>query len=166
MVGILTLVCIQGVRRILLTDHAMRDRDCLFLLHRGTIFGWETGAVTHRAAWRARVRSSTPSFDHATTRRPGEILIQQSTESCPERARQVDPRAAVVVERVDQGFSDQVGVLDRAVLRTRDIRKCVREDFVPRLFAREGCEEDWRGEDDRDDPPVSTMWSCLEGFCS
>lgn len=101
------------------------------------------------------VRSPTPSFDHATIGHPGEILIQPSTESSPERARQVDPRASVVAERVDEGFSDEAGVLDCSVLRARDIRKRVREDFVPRLLAREGCEEDWREEDDRDDPPVS-----------
>ena len=121
--------------------------------------------MTHRAA-QPGFRSPTPSFDHATIGHPGEILVQPSTESRPERARQVDSRAAVVTERVDEGFSKEVGLLDRAMLRVRDIHKRVCEDFVPRLFAREGCEEDWRGENDRDDPPVSVMRSYLEEFCS
>ena len=53
------------------------------------------------------------------------------------------------------------------MLRARDILERVREDFVPRLSAREGCEEDRGREDDRDYPPVSTgliMWPHLEGL--
>lgn len=143
---------------------------CLYFLrvqgHHCTARSAEDGRHKHSARRKPGVRSPTPSFNHATIGHPREILVQPSAEPCPERARQVDPRAAVVAERVDEGFSDEVGVLDRAVLRARNISKCVREDFIQRLFAREGCEEDWRGEDDRDDPPVSTMGSCLGELCS
>jgi hypothetical protein len=104
----------------------------------------------------ARLFRSTPPFDHATLGHRGEILIQPTADSRLERARQINPRTAVVAERLDKDFSDQAGVLDCAVLWACDILERVRADFVPRLFAREGCKDDRRGEDDRDDPSVST----------
>ena len=125
--------------------------------------------MSHIARRKLGVRSIIPVFNHATTGHPGEILVQPSTESGPQGTRQVDPRATVVAERVDEGFSDEAGVLDRSVLRARDSRECVHEDRVPRLLARVGCEEDCRGQDDRGDSSVSVrivMRPCLEEFCS
>ena len=103
------------------------------------------------------IRSSTPPFDNAAPGHPGEVLIQPSADSRLERARQVNPRAAVVAERLDKGFSDQTGISDCAVkLWACDILERVRVDFVPRLFGREGCDDDCGEEDDWDDPSVST----------
>ena len=87
------------------------------------------GATTHTTQGGRPQLNST--LDHATTGHPGEVLVQPSTESCPQRARQVDPCATIVAERVDEGVSDEAGVLDRPVLRARDIRERVCEDFVP-----------------------------------
>ena len=111
---------------------------------------------------RPGVRSSTSSFNHATTGDRGEILVQPSPDSRLERTRQVDSRPIIIAERGDEGHSDWVGVLDCAVLWACDSFGCVFEDLVSRLSAREGCEENWGGEDDRGDPSVSTgivMWS-------
>ena len=100
---------------------------------------------------------SPPPLDHATIGYPGDILVQQSADPRPEGTRQVDPCTTGVAEHIDKDFSDRAGILDRAVLWARDILKCVREDFVPRLFAREGCEEDCGGEDNPGYPPVSAL---------
>ena len=107
------------------------------------------------------VRSPTLPLDssirHATLGPRGDILFQPTADSRLKRARQINSRAAVVAERLDKDFSDQAGVLDCAVLWACDILERVRADFVPRLFAREGRQGDFRGEDDRDDSSVSTV---------
>ena len=54
----------------------------------------------------AGVRSSAPSFTHATFKHRGQVLVQPCAESRLERTRQVDPGAADITERVDEQHSN------------------------------------------------------------